>query len=58
MMMLSHTHTVATVRGENRVILEADVMVTIPFLISGGTRVSRSRAFAYTQDNTATAGII
>ncbi len=51
-----YTHTVATVQGENLVILEADVIVTIPFTISG--RIARTRAFAYTQDNTATAGII
>ena len=46
----------ALVVGEDLVILEATTAVTVSFSITRGDRSERTRAFAYTEGGSATAG--
>ena len=46
----------AWVLGEDLTILEADTTITVGFTIVRGDRSQRTRAFAYTEGGSATAG--
>ena len=48
--------TVAWVVGEDITILEADTTITVSFSITRGDRSQRTRAYAYTEGGSATAG--